>query len=1308
MKRYLHACASLLLALLGLNTSHAQSDLVITPQLANPAAVTVGVSFTLTSDFGVASTAVSKSTSSTGMPVWTLSATTVRSVVAIPPTPQKVKLTYAIGSVAPGTTGRLIWKLNGRVYSESNFTVPVVEVPINASAAITVDPFPTASVARVQVLFREYAAIPVQKAPVKEGNRIILEASAERVAVMQIFPLPPLPVANLSFNLEPQPAGEYTAVFKLNGLILSEKAFRIADAPPPITAIVTSTLNSTSAGTNAHVRILLPDPYYAMTAPGTPEISGNSIRINATLSRINTLVALPSPNVLEQDYSLGVLPPGTWNLVYQINTTTKLNQSFIIKNIISNEPNLVSVEAMFLPAPSGGAPLEGAPAAGFWQGTAHLMLMPDLAAAAGPLVKEGNAFKSTIILQQLGRPISIDDKPRAVEVFFNLGSPPAGEYTFAVTLPGSPAQTKQTAFRVVNLPPPALPQLASVEVRKSPDSNAWLADVGIVLTGPNQMITDWGTPVRTGNRFSVALGVGTPVLPVPGLPGGLDGADGELANDPVLQGQAFVALAGDAVPGAVPFRIVRHRYDLGPLDAGLYQFAATAEGKSIGSREFKIRETPPPPGPIVAAIEISKSSAGAWQSTVRLVLPTGQIVTDWGTAVKDGNQFKVSLTTGPAAVTDPPGSANALRSVFSHTYDLGILTEGAYSFTVYQGADQLGLRQFRVMAAPPPPVIQPRLAFIDIKPGTASTAAEAGIILPQPGFSITSWGDVVREGDKLKAIVQVKVDEVIPAVALPPVLQRHTYSLGSLEAGEYKLTLCYQTSPGSTPLVLGARAFKVQGSPPPPDPTPIVACLTNGLSDQGSFLDLCLAWPQPGWSVTEWGTPVREGNQFKATLITGKTTPSPSPTGAFPSLIPADGSINDAMLEPFREIGGWPASLVRHRYLLGLLGPGEYQFKICLGTRVLASKSFTVKNPVISKPLVTTSAEPVRQGGTGAAAFSLTFTARSGWPLDPTLGQVTVKGPHGFVASATRLSGGIISMDPLGILAKGEYEIAPPGGTWEPDDNGRYQIFIDPAAVKDRAGQSPVNPVGSFLVQILPTPPPPPPALKADVTISMADGQWSADVSFENTGGWWKAVWGGVKPRSPVLYAEASLEVLPPFVKMPIPASFSHTFPLGELKPGFYSFLFRSSAGHVGQATITVPGLEPPSPLEAWKLNFLGTSSISDDLADDDHDGQCNLAEFALGGHPRQADSPNYHAEIQQGHLALVYQRAMGSESSVACDVELSANMQDWVPAGPLVSMTTGAPAPDGTQRVCACQIAPLGASRYPYMRLRFQKLGDN
>ncbi len=1090
MKSHFHVFFTALLMILGLSHASAQTELKVTPLLSNPAAIAADVQFILTSDWQVTGTAVTKTTSAAGVPLWTMDAKTERSLIAIPPTPLKVNLRYELGAMAPGTTGRLLWKLNGKTYSESNFTVP-----------------------------------------------------------------------------KPDPG-------------------------PDINARVTSGFISNDKGTTAHVKIVLPNPYFAMTDPGKPIISGDIIRINATMVPIATLVALPSPKIIEQDYDLGSLAPGIYT------------------------------------------------------------------------------------------------------------------FKFAATLPGNPDQTLQTSFRVAGSPAAPV-QLAFVEVQKSAPSATgatWSADLGVVLTDPAQTITSWGDPKLDGKKFTVNLTTGPRPTNDP-----LD--DGGLAGNPVLQGQAFVELAGDAIRGGIPFRIVRHRYDLGALADGTYQFEVSVAGKSIGVREFKTHSTPIPPGPLVAGIGISKTSAGPWEATVRLVVPPGQTVVDWGAVKQDGSQFKVSLKLGPdpAAGGDIPGLP-PVRSLQSHTYPLGVPANGTYSFAVCQGDNQLALSQFRVETTPPPPLNQPGLAFIEIKQGPASAAAEVGVLLPQPGYSITSWGEVTRDGRHLKANVMVKVDEVIAAVVLPPSLERHLYSLGSLEAGEYKLTICYQTAKTPEPKVLGARSFSIRDTPPPPgDPLPLVACLADGwTNEQGFYIDLCLAWPQPGLMIRDWGNPVLDGNSFKATLVTGKQGPG--------IVIGAGGDAHDpnaGLPDPVREIGGWPTHLEKHRYQLGKLRPGVYKFVICIGSQVLASHLLTVRDDPSSKPLVSLMVEAVRMESKTPAPFTLTFTARTGWPVDPTLGKVTVKGPRDFQATAKRLSGGIISMDPLGILARGEYEITPPGDAWDAADNGRYEIFIDPAVVKDRQGQSPVNPVGTLLVQILPTPPPPPPALKVDVEVAMADGKWRADVSFANTGGWWQAEWGHVKPRGSVHFAEATLTVPPPFVKVALPDAFSHTYELGELKPGFYSFLFLSSAGHIGQTTIKVPGVASPSPLDDWKFNLFGAPAMampaSDDWADEDQDCQPTLAEYALGSHPLQPDAAPYRAEIQSGpdgagHLALVYQRALGSESSVDCLVELSSNLKDWQPGGSLLTTTVGTPNPDGTQSVCACQTAPLALSRYPFMRLRFQK----
>ena len=1210
MKRLLQTLAASLLTLLGPTSACAQTDVEITPRFPNQAAVTIEVTCNLTSDWQITSTPFEKSATAAGTPVWSLNTVAVRSVTAIPVTVRKVTLSYAIGEVTPGTTGRILWKFNGQTHKESHFTAPGTHnESVAAAATITVNTDPSSHsgpIAKVHLDFKEHAMITSQKAPVKDGTRFILEATATRLVVIQIFPLPPLPGADLVFTPGAVAAGEYTAVFKLNGVILAEKAFTVTHPPPAMEATLTGTIETTSTGTLAKVRLVLPDPYFGMSDPGSPLKSGNLIKINATLTPINTLVALPSPKIIEENYPLGVLPPGTYSFQYYINNSLKLSRTFLV---------------------------------------------------------EGH--------------------------------------------------------------PPAPLQLAFVEVRPAPGGGGQVAEIGVIVSDPTLTVINWGTARREGTRFSATLTTGPRPATGPVVPSGLDGADGELAHNPLIQAQAFMASPGDPAAGAMAVRIERFRYELGVLETGSYEFEVLTGGKPVGLRAFKIHPTPPPPVPVIASIGIFKTFPGPWEATVHVVLPPGQSVTNWGEARQDGKQFKVSLTIGPAAAINADAATAAGRSVEKFTYSLGNPAEGNYFLVVCQGENQLALRPFVIGALPPPPVpSQPRLAFIEIKQGDASTAAEVGVMLPQPGYSITSWGGIIREGNTLKATVQIKADEIVPAIILPPKLERHAYSLGTLPAGEYKLTLSYQTTAGKEPTLLGARTFVVGPPPPPPpvDPVPIIAFLVEGVNEQGSFIDLGLAWPNPGMAVTDWGTPVRETNAFRTTLVIGKSLSpvagvangSPIAAAAEINLIPADGNINAAMVDPAREIGGWPTSLVRHRYPLGLLPAGDYQFAVAVGSKILAQRAFTVREAVLPKPFVTTSAEPVRRAGTTPTPFALTFTARGGWTADPTAGKVTVKGPRDFTAPATRLSGGIISLDPLGTIAKAQYELTPPGGAWDPGDNGRYDIFIDPAMVKDRQGQSPLNPAGQLLVQILPVSPPAPPALKVEVVAAMADGQWTVDVSFPNTGGWWQADWGTVKPRSLVFFAEAKLTTPPAGSLPPVPAMFSHRYPLGELKPGSYSFVFHSSAGHTGQALLTVPGVEPPSPFETWKFNAFGaaawSSAASDDTADVDGDGQSTLAEFALGGDPRHGDSPDYRAEIVAGptgapHLALVFRRSHGSETSVAALVEMSSNMKDWLPAGHQVGIITGPPEADGTQPVTARQTAPLSLSRYPYLRLRFAKL---
>lgn len=267
------------------------------------------------------------------------------------------------------------------------------------------------------------------------------------------------------------------------------------------------------------------------------------------------------------------------------------------------------------------------------------MLMPDLAAGPGPLTRDGQTFNASIQLTQLGRPISIDDWPQPVEVTWNLGTPPPGTYTFRATLPGTPAQTRQTTF---------------------------------------------------------------------------------------------------IVPGA--------------------------------------------PRPPIAAIFITKSYTGPWNATVQVSLPAGQTVTSWGPLQTTGNQFKVAITTGP--IPDPAPPTRDL----SRTYDLGLPAPGTYTFSVYQGDTQLATRTFPIVVIP---ARQPQLASVVVRQGDTSTSAEVSVLLPQPGYSVASWGDATRDGTNLNAALLITIDPVVPAIALPSILVKHTYSLGTLPAGEYRFNLSY-------------------------------------------------------------------------------------------------------------------------------------------------------------------------------------------------------------------------------------------------------------------------------------------------------------------------------------------------------------------------------------------------------------------------------------------------------------------------------------------------------------------------------------
>jgi hypothetical protein len=110
----------------------------------------------------------------------------------------------------------------------------------------------------------------------------------------------------------------------------------------------------------------------------------------------------------------------------------------------------------------------------------------------------------------------------------------------------------------------------------------------------------------------------------------------------------------------------------------------------------------------------------------------------------------------------------------------------------------------------------------------------------------------------------------------------------------------------------------------------------------------------------------------------------------------------------------------------------------------------------------------------------------------------------------------------------------------------------------------------------------------------------------------------------------------------------------------------------------SVAKFAPGSDLSAWRQQHFGTTENTGNVANDvdfDHDGETNLAEYAVGTDPTQASSVAPARAIVQAsggadHLVLRVTRAQ-KRADVSYVAEVSGNMQSWVSTGVTVVTDT-------------------------------------
>ena len=143
----------------------------------------------------------------------------------------------------------------------------------------------------------------------------------------------------------------------------------------------------------------------------------------------------------------------------------------------------------------------------------------------------------------------------------------------------------------------------------------------------------------------------------------------------------------------------------------------------------------------------------------------------------------------------------------------------------------------------------------------------------------------------------------------------------------------------------------------------------------------------------------------------------------------------------------------------------------------------------------------------------------------------------------------------------------------------------------------------------------------------------------------------------------------------------------------------------VSNATIVIHD----RPIDAWRLaSFtaaeLADPSISGDLADPDHDGLCNLMEYALGLPPKDPATTNRpYASLLSGHLTLIYTRAKAAVD-VSLVIEQSNDLVTWQ-SGPGFIQQASCVDEGPIQRITVQLTTQVAGAAVGYLRLRVTPL---
>lgn len=605
----------------------------------------------------------------------------------------------------------------------------------------------------------------------------------------------------------------------------------------------------------AQVTLTFGVPNVAVTSWGTVVKEGSNL--NVTISAVQqtttnggTIVAGPA-SVLSNVYDLGVLPLGAYNLRI-------FSGSALVKSVAFSS-------AQYPPSiPATAAVVVDTSNASSVMATVTLQFTRAVGMRAQPAVSRDSTGRYVLeaIADRLPGTTAQNALPPAFNLAYLLGAVPAGNKVAVFKLNGVTLVEKP--FTIIN----------------SPDLN-----VGVTFT---KSATTAGIALKARLEFAESVWA----LSVPGVP---------------VRTENTFNISATAVAGNA--KIFDPVYNLGVLPAGTYHVNYLINGQKKGEYDFTVEVTPPPPAPIALQSLIVHPEGTSQLADVALIIgsPATQI-TSWGTAVKDGMTFRANVVSTTS--TDPV--IQVVRTE-SHTYALGALEAGNYTFIQQVDGREIGRRTFAVA----PPAV-PRFVYLKPIQTDAGYRIEAAISLPF-NTGVTDWGTMSRVENKFSATVTFGASVTANANATNAIVT-HQYELGTLERGVYQAVLLK-----SDASVFGSVQFAVGGTVPPPPPQDGITLQNlTAFPDGGKiFSQLAVTSVDPNATVLDWGTPVVMGNTINYAIKIG-----PRPT------------VNVAGVAAAPVVAG--PHLEMHTYPLGALAAGTYTGIVTANTNEIGRRQLVV------------------------------------------------------------------------------------------------------------------------------------------------------------------------------------------------------------------------------------------------------------------------------------------------------------------------------------------------------------------------------